>query len=76
MGVTTKRKRPPLPGARHGIFAAACHHADGTFVPAASQDACPKTAPKTGAAFGFWHPDLITLHVWLCYPTWTGSARA
>lgn len=59
---------PPLPGARYGSFAAACHYADGTFVPAASQDACPKTAPGTGAAFGFWHPDLVTLHVWLWYP--------
>ncbi len=58
----------PLPGAKYGSFAAACHYADGTFVPATSQDECAKTAPKTGAAFGFWHPDLVTLHVWLWYP--------
>lgn len=69
---TSRPKRPPLPGARYGSFAAACHYADGTFVPAASQDACPKTAPGTGAAFGFWHPDLVTLHVWLWYPNPSG----
>jgi hypothetical protein len=65
---TSKPATAPLPGARYGAFAAACHYADGTFVPEASQDACPKTAPGTGAAFGFWHPNLITLHVWLWYP--------
>ncbi|HST19364.1 MAG TPA: hypothetical protein VLK36_17115 [Gaiellaceae bacterium] len=64
----SKPATPPLPGARYGAFAAACHYADGTFVPEASQDACPKTAPGSGAAFGFWHPNLITLHVWLWYP--------
>jgi hypothetical protein len=69
---TSRPKRPPLPGARYGSFAAACHYADGTFIPAASQDTCPKTAPKTGAAFGFWHPDLVTLHVWLWYPNPSG----
>jgi hypothetical protein len=69
---TSKPKQPPLPGARYGSFAAACHYADGTFVPAASQDACPQAAPGTGAAFGFWHPDLVTLHVWLWYPNPSG----
>ena len=69
---TSKPKRPPLPGARYGSFAAACHYVDGTFVPAASQDACPTAAPGTGAAFNFWHPDLVTLHVWLWYPNPTG----
>jgi hypothetical protein len=69
---TSKPKRPPLAGARYGSFAAACHYADGTFVPEVSQDACPKTAPGTGAAFGFWHPDLVTLHVWLWYPNPSG----
>jgi len=68
----SRPRRPPLPGARYGSFAAACHYADGTFVPAASQDACPKTAPGTGAAFGFWHPELVTLHVWLWYPNPSG----
>jgi hypothetical protein len=28
----------------------------------------PHTSPETGAAFGFWHPDLVTMHVWLLYP--------
>ncbi len=69
---TEMPKTPPLPGARYGAFGAACHYADGTFVPAQSQDACPKTAPRTGAAFGFWHPNLITLHVWLWYPNPSG----
>lgn len=69
---TAKPKTPPLPGASYGAFGAACHYSDGTFVPAQSQDACPKTAPVTGAAFGFWHPNLITLHVWLWYPNPSG----
>ena len=68
----TRPRTPPLPGARYGSFAAACHYVDGTFVPAPSQAACPKTAPGTGAAFGFWHPDLVTLHVWLWYPNPSG----
>jgi hypothetical protein len=33
-----------------------------------SQDKCAQTSPKTGAAFNFWHPPLVTLHVWLWYP--------
>jgi hypothetical protein len=67
-----KPKTPPLPGARYGAFGAACHYTDGTFVPAQSQAACTKTAPGTGAAFGFWHPSLVTLHVWLWYPNPSG----
>ena len=62
-----KPRTPPLPGARYGSFAAACHYVDGTVVPAPSQAACPRGAPGTGAAFGFWHPDLVTLHVWLWF---------
>jgi hypothetical protein len=68
----TKPKTAPLPGARYGAFPAACHYADGTFVPAQSQDSCAKTAPGSGAAFTFWHPNLVTLHVWLWYPNPTG----
>jgi hypothetical protein len=67
-----KPRTPPLPGARYGTFAAACHYVDGTFVPAASQATCPKSAPGTGAAFGFWHPDLVTLHVWLWFDNPSG----
>ena len=63
-----KPARAPLPGARYGSFPAACHYADGTFVPTPSEDGCPDTSPATGAAFGFWHPDLVTMHVWLWYP--------
>jgi hypothetical protein len=64
--------RPPLPGATYGSFGAACHYKDGTFVFAASQDLCAKRSPQTGAAFNFWHPDLVTLHVWLWYPNPAG----
>jgi hypothetical protein len=59
---------PPLPGATYGSFAAACHYADGTFVFRTVQEKCPPSSPETGAAFNFWHPDLVTLHVWLWYP--------
>jgi hypothetical protein len=58
---------PPLPGATYGSFGAACHYKDGTFVFAAAQDDCARRSPETGAAFNFWHPDLVTLHVWLWY---------
>ena len=58
---------PPLEGATYGSFEAACHYKDGTFVPAAAEQDCPKTAPDGTAEFGFWHPKLTTLHVWLWY---------
>jgi hypothetical protein len=29
-------------------------------------------SPESGAAFNFWHPDLVTLHVWLWYPNPAG----
>jgi hypothetical protein len=67
-----KPKTAPLPGAHYGAFPAACHYADGTFVPADTQDSCAKTAPGSGAAFTFWHPNLVTLHVWLWYPNPSG----
>jgi hypothetical protein len=63
-----KPKQPPLPGATYGSFGAACHYKDGTFVFTATQEECGKTSPQSGAAFGFWHPDLVTLHVWAWYP--------
>jgi hypothetical protein len=68
----TKPASPPLPGATYGSFGAACHYIDGTFVFKAAQDQCPRTSPETGAAFNFWHPDLVTLHVWLWYPNPAG----
>ena len=58
---------PPLPGATYGSFPAACHYRDGTFVFARVQELCAKRSPSTGARFNFWHPDLVTLHVWLWY---------
>ena len=63
-----KPAKPPLPGATYGSFAAACHYKDGTFVPATSQDDCATTSPESGAPFAFWHPDFVTLHLWLWYP--------
>jgi hypothetical protein len=69
---TSKPAKAPFPGARYGAFGAGCHYADGTFVPSQTQDGCPQTAPGTGAKFGFWHPLLVTLHVWLWYPNPTG----
>jgi hypothetical protein len=59
---------PLLPGATYGSFGAACHYTDGTFVFARIQELCTKRSPETGARFNFWHPDLVTLHVWLWYP--------
>ena len=58
---------PPLPGATYGSFPAACHYTDGTFVAARVQELCPTRSPETGARFNFWHPDLVTLHVWVWY---------
>jgi hypothetical protein len=66
-----KPKTPPLAGAKYGSFPAACHYADGTFIPKASQAMCPKTDDH-GAKFTLWHPDLVTLHVWLWYPNPSG----
>src|SRR5207247_8794064 len=69
---TSMPAKPPLPGAKYGAFGAGCHYVDGSFVPATTQDACPKTDPQSGAVFNFWHPNLITLHVWLWYPNPSG----
>jgi hypothetical protein len=65
---TQQPATPPLPGASYGSFPAACHYTDGTFVAARAQELCAKRSPQTGAAFNFWHPDLVTLHVWVWYP--------
>jgi hypothetical protein len=69
---TSMPKKPPLPGARYGVFGAACHYADGTFVFDNTQSSCPAKSPQTGAAFNFWHPRLITLHFWVWYPNPSG----
>jgi len=67
----SKPAKPPFPGARYGSFPAACHYDDGTFVAQQNEKAC---APKSagGATFTFWHPDLVTLHMWLWYPNPAG----
>jgi hypothetical protein len=63
---------PPIQGAKYGVFGAACHYVDGTFVFADAQSKCAATSPQTGAKFNFWHPELVTLHIWLWYPNPAG----
>ena len=63
----SKPAKPPLPGAKYGSFAAACHYEDGTFVPQRNESKCAPSSPG-GAPFTFWHPDLVTLHLWAWYP--------
>ncbi len=65
---TSKPAKPPLPGAQYGVFAAACHYVDGTFVPQTVQAKCAPKSPQTGAKFSFWHPRLITMHLSLGTP--------
>jgi len=69
---TSLPKTPPLPGAKYGSFGAGCHYSDGTFITAVAQSACPAKAPGTKAGFTFWHPRLVTMHVWLWYPNPSG----
>jgi hypothetical protein len=68
---TSMPKNPPLPNATFGQFPAACHYADGTFIPHQNQKTCAKKAPD-GAKFTFWHPVLITMHFWIWYPNPAG----
>jgi hypothetical protein len=63
-----KPATPPLSGATYGSFPAACHYKDGTFVVKPSADACAPQSPQSGSAFNFWHPALVTMHVWIWYP--------
>ena len=65
-------KSVPLPNATFGSFPAACHYADGIFIPDKTAATCPKTAPRSHAKFTFWHPDLTTMHVWVWYPNPAG----
>jgi hypothetical protein len=69
---TKKPAVAPIPGATYGAFGAGCHYADGTYVPATAQSACTSKAPGTGAGFTFWHPNLVTLHLWLWHPNPSG----
>lgn len=64
--------KPPIQGARYGVFGAACHYVDGTVVFADAESKCAQTSPETGARFNFWHPPLVTLHIWLWYPNPSG----
>jgi Cdc6-like AAA superfamily ATPase len=36
------------------------------------EGACATKSPQTGAPFAFWHPDFVTLHLWLWYPNPNG----
>ena len=65
---TEKPARRPLPGATYGSFAAACHYEDGTFVFKKKEANCSDTSPESGEPFTFWHPKLVTLHLWVWYP--------
>ena len=69
---TSKPKTPPLPGATYGAFGAGCHYKDGTFVPAAAQARARRRRRDRVPPFNFWHPNLVTMHVWLWYPNPTG----
>lgn len=69
---TSMLAKPPLPDAQSGVFGAAGHYEDGTFVFADSQAVCAPRSPQTGAAVSFWHPRLITLHFWIWYPNTSG----
>jgi hypothetical protein len=78
--VFTERPDPdPLPGAQYGSFGAACHYVDGTFIFEEVEANCPRRSPISRARFSFWHPDLVTLHVWAWYPNpdgiYTGTNR-
>ena len=61
-----KPKKAPLKGAKYGSFPAACHYDDGTFSLRPRRMTARRPA-DAGSPFFFWHPDLVTLHVWLWY---------
>lgn len=59
-------RTPAGPSARSS--SRACAYADGTFLDHDAEADCAAANPDTGSPFGFWHPDLVTMHVWLWYP--------
>jgi len=69
---TAKPAKNPLPAATYGSFGAACHYKDGTFVFKAAEADCAQQSPQSGAPFAFWHPDFVTLHLWVWYPNSEG----
>jgi hypothetical protein len=56
----------PLDNATYGAFEAGCHYQNGTFVPATAGPDC-KQSTSDGSPLAFWHPKLVTMHVWLWY---------
>ena len=59
---------PPLDGASYGRSA---RPATTTTAPSCSTDAqasARRRSPDTGSPFVFWHPPLVTMHVWIWYP--------
>ncbi len=62
----------PITGAMYGSFGAACHYKDGLFIEAKAEAKCAKNHPKSAAEFTFWHPPLVTLHLWIWYPNPNG----
>jgi hypothetical protein len=56
----------PLDNATYGTFEAGCHYRNGTFVPATAGPDCQQSTPD-GSPLAFWHPQLVTMHVWLWY---------
>jgi hypothetical protein len=47
------------------------NYIDGQFIPG-PQTSCTLNHPASSAPFFFWHPDLVTLHVWLWHPNPNG----
>lgn len=69
---TQKPAVDPINGAAYGSFGAACHYSDGSFIAAYAEATCVKKHPTTGVDFAFWHPPLVTLHMWIWYPNPNG----
>ena len=67
MGLARSRQNHPSKE-RRTARCAAFHYADGSFIAADSEAGCADVNPDSGSPFGFWHPDLVTMHVWLWYP--------
>ena len=72
MGVHLQARNPTATRGTVRHLPAACHYLDGTLVAESAQSMCPAKSPQTGAAFNFWHPNLITLHFWIWYPNPAG----
>ena len=71
VGLPEQAGDPTVAGGEYGSFPAACHYTDGDLRPE-PESTRPAIPVRTGAAFTFWHPALVTLHVWLWYPNPAG----